>query len=199
MHWMMRDALDAISATEEKLEPRVHGNGFIQIDLSPDHRLHIWGHPDIPRQEYSTPVHNHIFNFTSLVLVGLMINTTFRVTADHENGTHVPWSAQPPLSGHDSKLTRDMVEQRYSVVKSARKVIYPGEGYFFPAMVFHETIVTCPTATLITKAGKTIKDNPTSSVKPTVMVPVGHEPDNEFDRHAHDRDMLMRIVKDVLG
>ena len=46
-------------------EPRLHGNGFIQLDLGDDQRLHIWS-PDLPpAQRVSTQIHDHQF-FDSL-------------------------------------------------------------------------------------------------------------------------------------
>lgn len=48
-----------LQATEAK--PRVHPNGFIQLDISETDRLHVW-HPSLPyRQKTFSPVHNHIF------------------------------------------------------------------------------------------------------------------------------------------
>jgi hypothetical protein len=38
--------------------PRVHGNGFIQLDLPDGKRLHVWDE-DIPRQKVNTSMHDH--------------------------------------------------------------------------------------------------------------------------------------------
>lgn len=47
--------------------PRVHGNGFIQLDVTPRTRLHFWS-PEIPRQKVATPIHDHVFGFVSYVI-----------------------------------------------------------------------------------------------------------------------------------
>ena len=69
-----------------ELEPRVHGNGFIQCDLPHRKRLHIWGHPAIPRQKVSSPIHDHVFSFASIVLVGRLVNIVYKAVSNGEQG-----------------------------------------------------------------------------------------------------------------
>ena len=54
---------------ERGISPRVHGNGFIQVDLTHDTRLHVWGDKRIPRQNTYTPIHDHVFGFKSHLVV----------------------------------------------------------------------------------------------------------------------------------
>jgi len=60
--------------------PRVHGNGFVQLDLTERSRLHIWGDPRIPKQKVATPIHDHVFGFESTIIVGRVISLTYAVT-----------------------------------------------------------------------------------------------------------------------
>ena len=69
--------LEAVRASGSR--PRVHGNGFIQLDLTERSRLHVWGDPRIPRQKVSTPIHDHVFGFTSTIIVGRLINVIYDV------------------------------------------------------------------------------------------------------------------------
>jgi hypothetical protein len=60
---------------ERGVRPRVHGNGFIQVDLTADTRLHVWGDKRIPRQNVYTPIHDHVFGFESTISVFSMETT----------------------------------------------------------------------------------------------------------------------------
>ncbi len=57
--------------------PRVHGNGFIQLDLTDRTRLHVW-HPSVPRQKVATQIHDHVFSFESCCIVGRLINVVYK-------------------------------------------------------------------------------------------------------------------------
>src|SRR4051812_43978314 len=65
----MREELVIDSLRYLNTEPRVHPNGFIQLDLKPGLRLHVWD-VQIKAQEPPTPVHDHIFDMRSQVLLG---------------------------------------------------------------------------------------------------------------------------------
>jgi hypothetical protein len=68
--------------------------------------------------------------------------------------------------------------------------------YTMEPLVLHETVVTEPTATIIKKTALTqAQGNP---LKPRVMVRQDQDPDNDFNRHAYDDDLLWRIVERVL-
>ncbi len=53
-------------------EPRIHGNGFIQVDLDELHRLHLWD-VMIPRQSVDSSIHDHAFGFESRTLQGMLV------------------------------------------------------------------------------------------------------------------------------
>ena len=77
----------------EKVEgfaPIVHGNGFliVPLDGSNRRRVHIWGHPGLPRQKVATPIHNHRFNFISTCLAGRVFNLTYGVQMDPDPEPH---------------------------------------------------------------------------------------------------------------
>ena len=56
---------------------RVHGNGFLQLDLPDDCRLHIFAHPALPSQRQSTHIHDRRFGFGSKVLRGRLVNVCY--------------------------------------------------------------------------------------------------------------------------
>jgi hypothetical protein len=170
--------------------PRVHGNGFIQIDLPGDRRAHFWGHHAIPRQSSATPIHDHRFDFSSRVLRGSIVNVTYYETW----GEGRDFEIYTPVfrQGEDTKLEPTGRQIR---VEPVRVQMFTPEmtanSYFSVAGVFHETMVNEPTATLITK-GQTYQ------ITPRVLVPLGKQPDNEFTRYDVSESDIWAIVEDIL-
>lgn len=174
--------------------PRVHNNGFIQIDLNENDRLHIWGHPDIPRQKVASPIHDHIFGFVSKVLVGRMVNLNYgiipRVTGE--------FRVYEPSVRIKEDTVLGATDTTVSLIPLSFGSYSKGDTYGILKYAFHETFVAEPTVTLIHKVGKTQAQGNVTKV-PRVLVPVDKQPDNEFDRYGYDEDMLWRIAEEVLG
>ncbi|PBB41737.1 hypothetical protein CK222_21515 [Mesorhizobium sp. WSM3866] len=171
---------------------RVHGNGFIQIDLPDNKRVNVWGHPAIPRQNVATQLHDHRFDFYSFVLRGAMCNATYHAwpVCEIVRATHDVYT---PLAraGEDTILVPFGEPLR---VGPYHAHVYPaGESYRLPAGMIHETFVNQPTATLMLKG----------EVRPIpvrVFCPIGKKPDNDFVRHRVLADAsLWEIVRDVFA
>lgn len=172
----------------------LHGLGFIQVQLQGNQRLHVW-HPELPRRscfEHSA-IHNHRFNFTSLVLIGQQININVRpVDAEEGEATHLlylhegarsanggrPWTPNAPVA---------MTELNHQTIEA-------GEEYFMPAYHFHRTEPGGDgrVATIMTKLAEG-KRGAMSSCR------IGVEPDTDFDRFQLPPAELWRFVLDVLG
>ena len=152
--------------------PRVHGNGFIQVDLDPIRRLHVW-HPDLPRQVVDTQIHDHRFSFVSTVVVGRLGHFTYQVEADPQGPYHlyVPEARE----GEDTKLERRS-DECFRADNLEVQWIPAGEAYYFWAEQFHETKVNALAVTLLEKIS-------IYNVQPRVLCPVGQEPDNAFNRN----------------
>lgn len=184
-------------------QPRIHGNGFIQLDLTEMSRLHIWGHPDIPKQKVPVPIHNHRFSFRSTVLVGRMINVIYDFER-HDNIYDFEYHSyfKPTFTEYEavcrqdedtiltatnnhgtiSKRQIDLIDSRSS---NNSYVMFLGE--------YHEMVPCIPSATFCTK----IKTRP--SYVPKVLVPYGEQPDNSFDRYdSMDSNEIWDIIHDVM-
>lgn len=188
--------LDLDSLRERGARPRVHGNGFIQLDLTDRLRLHIWNDPDIPRQTTRSPIHDHVFSFTSHIIVGRMVNIIYEAfeTFDGDYLVHEPEIRR----GEDSILIP--TKQQVQVFPKTTHLIEVGTSkrrYHMPAFEYHETLTDGPSATIIEKDGPTQAQGAT--IKPRVLVPSGQEPDNEFDRYdCATADQLWTIINRVL-
>lgn len=175
-------------------EPRVHGNGFIQLDISNKSRLHIWGHPDIPKQAVSTPIHDHRFSFKSTVLVGRLVNITY--TFNYNNDFPPKFSEHEAIcrQGEDTILTPTgrhgiVVERTTTMIDDwdIRNVYHMEKG------IFHELLPCVPSATICTKTA-----NSPNRI-PRVLVPFGITPDNDFNRYeSATTEDLWKIIYTVL-
>ncbi len=186
--------LAAVRATGSK--PRVHGNGFIQIDLTDRSRLHVWGDTRIPRQTVSTQIHDHVFGFESTIIVGRLINVVYEVeTCEHgDYRVYVP----EVRKGEDTILkptSMQVVVEPFHV-----DMIDWNSGnrkYGTMPFEFHESFAPDgPAATIIVKDDLTQAQG--AKAKPRVLCPIGQEPDNVFNRYDADEDLLWRIIEDTL-
>ena len=182
-------------------KPRVHGNGFIQVDISPADRLHIWGHPDIPRQKVDTGIHNHVFSFDSQIIVGKMVNVTYEVGLIPNGADTGSWKLYHPeiREGEDTILKDSGL--RVTARERSHQMIKAGtekDGYHFEKWVYHRTVTNFgPAATIINKYESTQAQG--NDNLPGVLVPFGAEPDNEFSRYGAADYYLWDIVYQVLA
>lgn len=169
--------------------PRVHGNGFIQLDLPDGSRLHVWD-DGIPRQAVNTSKHDHAFGFESKVICGLLTNFVYRV-APAEVGKYVVYIPQRREGTEDTKLVP--TGERVNVEVAAIKDVPAGSSYTFQPQVFHDTLYPRgeTTATIMRKTVRL-------DVEPRVLVPFGEEPDNEFDREGFDPELLWPFIERAL-
>lgn len=176
--------------------PRVHGNGFIQIDLTETERLHIWGDTRIPRQRVYTGIHDHVFGFVSSIIIGRLLNVVYGYHGvdygDYQ--VYVPETRE----GEDTILMPTSKQCRVFPIRAELVDANTScRTYVMDPFIFHETFTTGPAATVITKTGPTVGQGATA--RPHVLCCVGLEPSNDFNRYAADEDLLWRITEEVLG
>lgn len=187
---------EIINLVEESINlgnaPRVHPNGFIQLDLGIDtnKRLHVWRN-DLPRQKVYTPVHNHRFDFTSETVVGALVNLTFELDNPDQGPPHREWVVRRDPSCEDTHLVPTPNIIGLVAVDSA--VITAGNGYEFAAGAFHETSFIHNTVTIIHKS------EPIPGIEAAVLVPEGIEPDNTFTRTPPSDELLHRKIIEALS
>ena len=179
-----------------KHPPRVHGNGFIQLDLEWPYRLNFWG-PDIPRQETPTPIHNHVFDFYSRLLKGQMFNVRYDLQPGKDYHLYKP----VPRHGEDTEL-RLMGGYSTSVKQtSIDQLSLQGEpstvtGYFMKRGDFHETE---PLGNAVTLIGILPQNSIVSSeLYPMVLVKAHELPDNTFDRHGFSENYLWDLIHTII-
>lgn len=181
-------------ALDRGSKPRVHPNGFIQLDLDTRTRMHVW-HPNLPyRQKTYSPVHNHIFGFDSVVLAGRLHNVRYEPWRV-DLGTHEMWQVQA-IAGNDTVLMKN--PDRFDLRPHQRAdTVQEGDGYHIDPYEFHETLSNEPTVTVMTKLGDNLTVGP-NCLGASVMVPYGEQPDNDFRRDAVEQEVLWKLMTEAL-
>lgn len=177
------------AATDDSNRPRVHPNGFIQLDLGKDMRLHVWPHDErVSGQRVRTSIHDHIFSMRSHVLIGQMVNKEFRFEPA-ETGDHQIYRAVYRAAA-DSVLEPTGI---YGMVAlHSEQPVHVGEYYSFAAFEFHDTVTHGFTATLMKK------ERVFHGLQPRALCPRGQDPDNDFRRGDVTEAVLWEHIERVM-
>lgn len=184
--------------TESKLlrlavnPPRVHGNGFIQLDLGPGFRVNFWNHPSIPRQKVDTGMHDHAFSFISEVLKGRMINHRVKPAMGTSYRVYHPEARD----GEDTQLVPSGL--LCELAPTRNETVGQGGSYHMLAGEVHWTEPVGQTITLMRSIKATGKL--TEFLKPPrVFVAADAEPDNEFNRNSFSVSDLWDIIEEMIN
>lgn len=173
--------------------PRVHPNGFIQLDLAEvegswheshkkghsgaARRLHIWNPPDIelPHQGTVNEVHTHVFDMQSRVVRGMLVQCLYEFMdrTDATPPTHEMYRAVYAKNS-DSRL--DSTGRVGTLRAYERFGVRAGFTYTQRAHTFHDT--ETPEGLCVTLMTKTKVHNGDAYV----VCPINTPPDNSFDR-----------------
>ena len=178
----------------------LHGLGFIQVELNPHQRLHVW-HPDLPRRtcfEHSQ-IHTHSFDFQSTVLVGEMLNHKHYEgrLGSQVDVTDLPFTAYRHEGERTASGNRPWVQQPGTVWLSSHiytSRVRAGEWYKMHGPDMHSTqpLGDGKVATLMTKTF-------TGHEPAFSLVAEGIVPDADFDRFQLASEQLWTAVMEVLG
>lgn len=169
---------------------RVHGNGFLQLDVGEGERIHVFGHPALPRQKVSTPIHNHRFGFDSRVLSGVLVNLTWAFSFDRSHrATHQGYVAKPRV-GEDTELVP--AGETGTVMLLHHEVVVAGRSYSMAPRQFHQSMADEPTVTHMRKTAQV-------ELEPMVLCRAHCQPDNTFNRYDLDEPALWRILEESLA
>jgi hypothetical protein len=196
-------------ARERGAVPRVHPNGFIQLDLADDGtrvapaRLHVWpDRTDIPRQSVVTTIHDHKFNMRSSVVKGRLVQLRYPVSVapSHSRSGFMPgWRFTHEVHVATEHPDPERAKNRETILGPtgvfvhvgipSTEIVEAGRSYAQPRYTFHDTAWHGLTATIMEKG----KED--SSYNPRVLVPIGHEPDNSFVRAHVDLDLCWNYIE----
>ena len=166
--------------------PRVHGNGFIQVDLDPLHRLHLWD-ARIPRQSTDSSIHDHAFGFDSRTLQGTIVNVnllpmfnrnlSIRLGHGWGNPTHNLYQVVRDKDTEETSLKS--MRKRCWFAEQSTLLVGVKDGYHMEPGQFHASFHLGTTVTVIKK--DLTKPQYLGSLA-RVACRIGERPDNSWVR-----------------
>ena len=174
-------------AIEDGHVPVVHPNGFIQLKLPDNRRMHFWD-KSIPRQKTASPIHDHVFDMDSEIVAGTLLHCEIRVHSEPD-GFYDLYEAVT-VEGVETKLVP--LQNRVRADYGEWQEFHAGDEYMFPAGRFHETSDRLgPAISIITK-GQTF-----TTFNPRVLVKHGEKPDNDFERGSFTLVKLLDTISRI--
>ena len=167
-------------------KPRMHPNGFIQINLNQDGslRFHVWDDNPLPKQKTDNTIHDHVFDMHSTVLIGKLEHITFNFEVS-SNGLYQVYTA-------NYKSKENSILEASGIIGNLKEVGRSEvTNYHFPAFEFHDSKAYGLTATIMRKE-KSYEGTP------RILCPVGVPPDNSFNRDSVDETILWEPIIKVL-
>lgn len=158
-----------------KLEkgPRIHPNGFIQLDLDKEHRLHVWPDEDlIPKNP--AHIHDHTFGFESTVIKGSIANFDYNLLRG--DAYHIYHVIPYAINQREEPMTK-LSNYTYDAKSVNHSMYNEGETWYMPPFMFHDVMWFGLAATII-KIGEV-----TEHTTAKVLCPIDETPEEKFDRH----------------
>lgn len=124
---------------------RVHPNGFIQLNLEDDYRLHLFLDKEVYERFPRTPIHTHALVLESRVMLGEVTNVEYEVQED-PLGNLCMYTAQ----NMESELEK-VLSKTYSISSKREETIKVGEEYRVKVHTFHESLHKGDTITIVRK------------------------------------------------
>jgi len=173
--------------------PRLHPNGFIQVDLTVDTRVHVWPKEELPRADPYCPIHDHTYGFSSLVVAGSVRNIDLEPVV-HEGGGYRLWEIKQWADERRTPMPVFIDDERYAFRHPSDRRLFAGSMYEMRPFVFHYSDAESGTVTIIrihpSAPGRTAR----------IAAPLGTEPDSRFERdvtperQAELWDMIFRTI-----
>lgn len=128
--------------------PILHPDGFIQLKLNANSRLHVW--PDIPiidtRNE--AKIHDHVFKFRSEVLVGTLVETLYSARMSRDGDYELYRVIPHALSSQPNEPTLSK-SSKYKLALNSVRIHRSGSVYELASASIHKTEAVGLTATVI--------------------------------------------------
>ncbi len=175
-------------ATQRGVEPRFHGNGFVQLYLSNRDRLHVF-HPDLlPTRVSNARIHDHRWDMFSHVLLGCIQHTTYDISPCPVGKWAV--NEAPGASNKDHPLMQ-LPGFQYALVMTGDHWLVVGSRYKFPKRQFHESAADRLTMTLIHKSDD-------DGLPARIISRAGETPDHAFATQP-DTKLMWDAIREAFG
>lgn len=157
--------------------PRLHPNGFIQLDLRDGLRLHAWPGAPLPLPISCLPIRDQAYGFRSTVRCGALRNIVY-ATAPDPDGDYLLWQVRHWTAQRRTSLPLLGDDARYLLKVVSDETYGPGRTYRMQPFVFHATEV-------VGKAWAVVEiDAHDSRRSARIAAPIGQVPDADDRREA---------------
>lgn len=171
-----------------------HPLGFIHLKAggvgNRDLRIHIWPPHDRRPQEPLWPIHDHIWDLNSYVVLGEITDLTFEAGPSSSSATHRVYHVEYSESFSILQPTEEVVAAR--LVK--RREISANAGYSIPIGTFHSSDV--PTDQLTVTAVVATKS---TNHAPRVLGEVCNAASHQYERSKCDSRIASSLVKHLIS
>lgn len=171
--------------------PRFHGNGFIQLPIGPNLRLHIWHNDWGPWADHNATIHDHNYDMSSRVLVGELEHHTYKTAAN--KGRYDAYKVQ------DKKLVQ--TDAGVNLRDNGTYRLMAGSRYTYPVSEIHQVrhIGESMAATIMQRSDRNLV-----APSPRVFCTSGEQPMDAHDvqKHAHETpsdDEMWGIVDELFS
>lgn len=187
--------------------PRVHPNGFIQLDIAEveenwdeskkrghsgaDERLHIWNPPglELVRQNTKNEIHDHVFDMRSKVMKGRLMQSLYEFVPQLPDDLTMPTHEKYRAVYDKQSSSRLEPTGEYGWLDPVQWFwVDAGASYWQAAFTLHDSV---PDGLVVTYMEKVQIHEGDA----TVICEYGKTPDNSFDRaKAMDPDDLWEAI-----
>ncbi len=188
--WTLNPANIIETSINRELEFRAHPLGFISCVIFTEGnrkaRLHIWPASKDIRQDEGITIHNHVFNFTSWVLAGEIVNRD--VFIDRDGAPRSVYKAS--YSSENSILVKN--DETLNIMNGETCRYSTGMRYSMCAGQLHETR-SSGTSVAVT----VLITHDLSADRPLVIGPLWGAEKHEYHRRLLSRHELSKVIKDI--
>jgi hypothetical protein len=169
---------------------RLHGNRFIQIDLSKEVRIHIWSDILPIAQERPAPIHDHAYSFTSHIVSGQLINVQYRISETVSSPFSMKLCNEMAYDIWTVSADKNILEKtpKTAILKPNGIDYYRrgGEYRMWPKMIH--------AAAYVGHAITVCSVSPPGPGAVRVFIPHNSTPDNVYRRDKYSADYLWDLV-----
>lgn len=132
-------------------KPYWFGLGFIQLKIDDNKRLHFW-HPDLSPNVDDEEIHDHRYDFRSMILKGEITNKLFGIEEDNCGDYEMCWVYCDKEHSGKPEHIADV-----EIISCETATYMAGQSYTMKMDDFHRSIFKVPTVTFLER-GPVTKD-----------------------------------------
>ncbi len=184
---------------------RVHGNGFLQAETRCGNKFHVWD-TRLPQQKVRTFKHNHNHGFESTLLIGDLTWMEFEVIKNvHPESPIYLYTPHQciPREGKDTRL--EPIGSTVGLTIPREFFLKQGSTYtwLLNMNMYHEVHPVWSAADVAD--AKFVYQRVVTFIErreycdeiPTVLVPRGTRPDNDFNRYAFE-EIAVQVYEEAM-